>query len=456
VRPTLALALLAALSACRDPGDTADSRAPAFPVESVAARLHETIPSLIYVAWEQLEAAPVAVEYSADGATWLRSPTVQRGAGPHEELLLGLPYGVEARYRVVIEPGEGERRGEDAGITTGEQPAGVPDLAVHYADPEAWDPSLRYVLASIDEQSEAGISVGSWTFVFDRDGRVVWAWETPATRATLHPRVSWDGADLLVDYNSYYMAFDGGAESEVVRLKIDGSEVARHATPGLHHPFTDTPDGTLYWGANDRGWDVLTRLAPGGEPERLWACADHYDAIGYSDHPGYCASNTVTWDEPTGRVLYSFYSSDTVLEIDPEGGEVLRSFGHLPGSWGFEPEESAFWWQHGAHYTPEGTLLLSTRSAEDGEETVAREYRLDEASERLEELRSFGLGEGVYGSVLGEAHRLPSGNTLHNYGSGARLREFDPEGRVVWDLSFSSGTYLGRTTPIEDLYALAP
>ncbi len=51
---------------------------------------------------------------------------------------------------------------------------------------------------------------------------------------------------------------------------------------------------------------------------------------------------------------------------------------------------------------------------------------------------------------------LGNGNTLHNCGSGARVREITPAGEVVWDLTFSSGTYLGRTTPIDDLYAFAP
>ena len=56
---------------------------------------------------------------------------------------------------------------------------------------------------------------------------------------------------------------------------------------------------------------------------------------------------------------------------------------------------------------------------------------------------------------MGEAHRLPNGNTLHNYGSNARLREVTPEGQVVWDVQWS-GSLIARSTPIEDLYALMP
>jgi hypothetical protein len=144
------------------------------------------------------------------------------------------------------------------------------------------------------------------------------------------------------------------------------------------------------------------------------------------------------------------------VEIDPEAGEATRWFGHLPGAWGFDPEDSAFWWQHGAHLTEAGTLLVSTRSAEEGEETLVREYALDEEARLLRQVWSFGEGQGIYGEVMGEAWRLGNGNTLHNYGSGTRVREVTPEGDLVWDVTFSSGTFLGRTTPIEDLWALAP
>jgi len=98
------------------------------------------------------------------------------------------------------------------------------------------------------------------------------------------------------------------------------------------------------------------------------------------------------------------------------------------------------------------------RLVRDAEETVVREYELDEDGETLRQVWTFGEGEGVYGSQLGEAHRLPGGNVLHNYGSGARLREVAPDGTVVWDVTWENGKdrWLGRSTPLEDLYALGP
>ena len=168
------------------------------------------------------------------------------------------------------------------------------------------------------------------------------------------------------------------------------------------------------------------------------------------------SDNTLTWNEAQGTLLLSFFSTDSVVEIDPATGGTPRWFGQLPGAWAFDPPESAFWWQHGAVYTGAGTLLLSTRAGEQTEETVVREYALDEHAQVLRQVWSFGAGEGIWAEELGEAWRLPGGNTLHNLGTAQRLREIAPDGQVVWDLTWTRGSFLGRSEPIADLYALLP
>jgi len=462
-RRTLPL-LLVGLMACNPKDDSADTASLPIAVSEVRASLHETIESIVIVEWTQDIPGETWIEFSADGETWLESPRGHEVTGLlHEQLLLGIPYDSEVQYRIVVDPVTGVVDPEDAPlvgvtrtITTGAQPSGVPTLEVLSMDAEALDPDADYILTSIDEIGELGVQIGTWSFIFDRNGEVVWAWQTPSQRATIHNRVARTGTELLIDYGSFYALFDGGAESQVARLKIDGTELALYDTPGLHHPFTDTPDGGLLWGAHNGGMNTVRHMAPDGTTTDIWDCAVFYEEIKYDEHHGYCASNTVTWDDATGHVLFSLYSSDSVVELDPATGESLRWFGHIPDAWSFDPEESAFWWQHGVHYTEAGTLLVSAKKTRFGNETVVREYALNEDSQTLEQVWTFGDGEGVYGPEMGEAHRLENGNTLHNYGSGARVREITPDGVVVWDLTFSSGTYLGRTTPIGDLYAFAP
>ncbi len=81
---------------------------------------------------------------------------------------------------------------------------------------------------------------------------------------------------------------------------------------------------------------------------------------------------------------------------------------------------------------------------------------MDEKTETLTEVWNFGIGDGLWSRNMGEAHRLPNGNTQHNYGETARLREATPDGTVVWDIDWGSPRVIGRTTPIRDLYDFAP
>jgi hypothetical protein len=287
--------------------------------------------------------------------------------------------------------------------------------------------------------------------IVDRQLRPVWAVPTPLQRLSLHPRLARDGRSLYIDHNSFWAIFDQGASASVVQMWLDGTVLHEHPTPYAHHPFTDLPDGSVAYGAwADYEDELLQVVHPDGSQETLWSCGAWLRAL---DQPGYCMSNTLTFDETRDSFLFSFYSLETIVEI--EDGEARRWFGHVPGAYTVVPDSATLWWPHGAHWTAAGTLLVSSDLDALGTETVVREYVADEASATLQEIWSFGRGEGLYADQLGEAHRLPGGHTLHNYGQLARLREVTPEGQIVWEVGWDS-EMLGRSTPITDLYALVP
>ena len=419
-------------------------------VADIGWEVHEDIESMIRVTWEQLADATAYVEFTVDEDVWMASPARQVPAGAAEELLLGVPYDTDVTFRVVNDFGDGPLATDEATAHTGlvDEDLVLPTLLTSAAS--GWDPSLRYVLVGSSDYR-------GWTTIVDRQARVVWARQTPGLNATLYSRPSYDGGDLLIDHNSYWAIFDDGAASQVIRMKIDGTELAVYDTPGLHHPFTELADGSIVWGAADGTTETLEKLTPDGVQEQIWACDTFHDEVGVDQ---YCQSNTVFWNEPDDTFLFSLYSDETIVEIDHTTGETLRYFGHLPDAWAFDPEDSAFHWQHGGHYTLAGTLITSSHADGSSDECVVREYELDEDSETLVELWSFGVGLGVEAATMGEVHRLPGGNTLHNYGDGGRLREVQPDGTVVWDISWDTGTstvyHLGRTTPLQDLYAFAP
>jgi len=417
------------------------------PPLTAAAEIDPDIPSLVRVRWTQPNSAPAHIRYRVTGEDWRQTPEVFAPAGRTEQLLLGLPYSTRVEFQAVT----GARSGPTGQITTGPLSGEVPVPEVWTANPERWDDASRYLLVSTGSAG-GGLGSTSWTSIIDRQGRVVWAVESPVLRITFQPQPSGDGRSLLIDRGSFWGAFDGGASSTVIRITLDGAVLEEIDTPGLHHPFTELPDGTLLWGAY--GGDDETLEARGADDSRwrLWSCAEHHAALGVEVE---CGSNSITYNTESDSLLYSFYSTETVHEIDRETGELMRSYGHLPDAWGFDPEDAAFWWQHGARVTADGTLLVSAQISEDDEETVVREYIVDTESERLEQIWTFGEGSGIWAPQMGEAERLPGGNTLHNLGTASRLREVTPDGEIVWDVFWPDNSWIGRTTMLDDLYALA-
>ena len=438
-------------------------------VTKVAARLHADFASLIYVSWQQSMPAEAWVEYSFDKDVWSATPTAAAAAGSVERLVLGVPYETDAQFRVCVDTAKGALCTEESSIRTGDLPAGLPVPELVVAEADAWEPTGKYLYTSINEDTGGWTSGTYWLLIFDRQARVVWSMKNPDDYWTIYVRA--DGSDLMWDNNTVW-TFSGHADSEVHRMKIDGTEVATYTTPGLHHAWVELPDGTIAWGnhvSNNEEW--LMELAPDGTESAVWKCSDfEVEMLGETGRA--CHSNSWWWDEASDSYLVSFPSSagdvrDTVLHLDRDG-TTLTTWGAL-SDWTFDPIESTFDYQHGVTFTDAGTLLVSTKLTEANpyydrrlDTLAAREYELDYKTKTLHQIWSYGEDQGIAGITAGEAHRLPNGNTLHNYGSGARTREITPDGELVWDVKWPDGDsegrgrLQGRSIFLENLYDFAP
>jgi hypothetical protein len=427
----------------------------------VSARLHDTIGSIVVVDWVQSEKAAVHVEFSADPGIWMSSPTHTVGAGPASEPLLGAPYDADVSYRVVSDDGSGPITTEVATIRTGELDPELPLPVVTASDPRLWGIEDRYLVGSVSEGDTTRFAQPFWIFILDRNARVVWAQKTPDTRTTLYVRVSTDGRKLLWDESTFWSDLDRGANSTVHRSSLDLSDVETIATPGLHYEYVDLPDGSIVWG--DLG-GIDERLVQGNgteEPTVLWTCADVRDRIG---DPNYkCASNSLSWDARSDHLLLSLYTTSTVFEIDRATGEMVRWFGKTPDAWSFDPEDSQFEWEHGVSFADDGNLLMITHEEVTGMfgglipfgvPSIAREYALDADRETL--VNVWSSDDEIIAQEGGDVHRLPNGNTLMSFGTGASLREVAADGTAAWSLDWEAERRLGRTFYISDLYALVP
>ena len=450
----LIFVLIGARCGAVDTGSQTDTPPDWQPATDLQVAVHSTIGALLTVSWDQVEACTGVVSYRFDDEDWRASPSASLGPGAQEQSLVGIPYASEVELQLEQDCDGGSWTSLIVQTQTDPLPDGLPHGGLITAVGGAWDPSWAFILTTIDSRSDHSNPDATWTVILDREGRTVWALPTQAFRITIAARVAQDGASLLLDLNSFWAIFDGGEASQVLRVDLEGREIEAYDTPGLHHPFTELPDGTIAWGAVS-GWnDTIELLDPAsGQQTSLWSCTVFHQQVGAVTP---CSSNTLNWSDARDSYLMSFYSTDSVVEVDATSGQTLRWFGQLDGSYAFDPVDSAFWWQHGAYFTDEGTLLLSTLNGQPGDETLVREYSLDESSQTLHQVWTFGDGEGIYGHEMGEAWRLPNGNTMHNMGTAQRLREITPEGEVVWDLGWTRGSYIGRSTGIADLYELLP
>lgn len=459
------LGLLAVLGIACGPQGISRTDAPTVPTADtgrevtdafamVRTELVPGIETVIRVVWNQPAAGTSYVQFRTDPkAAWQSSPPKQRERSTASEVILGVPYETDVEYQVVADLGEGEQILGPMTFRTGDWPDTLPVPIVLKNDPGAWEPTAPYMITSMNREGD-GRRGRWWVFIMDRAGQIVWAQETPRQWISRHVSVAHDGHSLLVDRDTFWTdAISEGSTSEVVDMTLDGQIHHTYAVPGLHHSFVPLPEGVIAWGAkNETDWESLEKVDLDGTQTRIWHCRDLHQEVGTLNFG--CGSNGLFWDPTTDHFLFSFWSTDTVVEIDHATGSHLRWFGDLPGSYVFDPPASQFWWQHGPTYTPQGTFMVSTKDREGGAETLIREYEVDHEKKVLHQIWSFGEKRGIYGEYMGEAHRLPNGNTLHVYGAGGHLAEAMPDGTVAWEVTWTGDKHNGRTTPWQDLYEL--
>ncbi|MBX2800988.1 MAG: hypothetical protein KTR31_25135 [Myxococcales bacterium] len=413
--------------------------------------LHPVHGSVAYVAWEQAVEEDVHVEYSFDKGVWLSSPSKPATVGLNERTILGIPYGSTAQWRVVSKTTT-QDFGKDP-ILTEAVPQRLPTPLLRTADAKAWWPDGKYLLTSLNSNDGGWTQGRYFTVIFDRQGRYVWANQTPERHWTLYAQVANAGDHIMWDEATYWADWDDGAGSKIHRQYLDETNSFEVIdAEGLHHAWIQLPDGTLAWGSQfhrqNQGTEALVELAPGAtEATVLWNCRDDWPTVAF------CESNSLFYDAKRDTYLYSFYTNNSMVEIDRKAGTTRWWAGAVKGGLAFLPKESQFFWQHGVSWTDARTLLVSTDAFQNGDKvTMLREYTLDEKSGSLTEVWAY--NEGILAGTNGAARRLPNGNTLHIVGAGGVLYEVDAKGEVVWKVDVQDDHLLGDGEFIDDLYTL--
>jgi hypothetical protein len=357
----LALLPLLLLSAC-GPGDETGMAVAVEPaLADISWALHEEIGSMPRVSWRQEREGVSWVEYRVDADRWERTPARARAAGEHEQLVLGVPYDHKLLLRVVFEDPEGVERSPVLAARTDRPPSAVLEPVLLHADPEAWEPSGRWLLGSMNTTMPGWQSGVFFTFVLDRRGRLVWARETEDQHFTMQVRVAGEGTSLLVDDNTWWSLWDFSEPCQLHRVTLDGALHQSMEIPGANHPWTELPDGRIaWWAMPGDGEGQLRILRDDGDWELVWSCTPFMKQLGTLES---CLANTVSYRAQDDSFLVSLALQHLVVQLDAGTGEVLNLFGQHEQAWGFDPPESGFWLQHGVAFTEAGTPASRTRPA---------------------------------------------------------------------------------------------
>jgi len=428
----------------------------------------DVVPTVLFVSWSG-DLGRGQVEYGLTEDLGLASPMTEMSED-HEQAVLGLKAGYPYFWRV-------SHTHEDGTVATSAMKIWeVPE------PPEAFD-AYEVVTNDLARSEVAGAFLvisqnddeTGYAAIIDGDAELVWWAEAEPDQRITRSRLTLDGRGVM--WSSYERGLKT-SNGYIHRLDLDGRHRTKTRALNQHHDFIEKPDGLLAFPSfefeihdvDNTSMNVASdviRLAPEGYAEEEeydrnfayfadypappWFTCSHMElegafVLGYNE---WSHTNSIAY-EPTEDVFYilpRFF--DALLKIDATSGALIWQLGGIYGDFTSDEGGDLLQHSHFSHVWPGGVLLFDNGNhADDATSTI--EYSWDEATMTVEKTWEYIRPSGGFTGHLGDARRLPGGNTLINYSPSGQLREVTPDGDVVWKAITEVTT--GRVIHVEDLY----
>jgi hypothetical protein len=288
-----------------------------------------------------------------------------------------------------------------------------------------------------------GPSSGSWTFIIDKDGDHVWWHENNTVQDCVRAQMSYDGQHMWIANGNVPGPSNGG----LVRVGMDGTGERSYNVPNRHHDIAVLPDEKIayfeYAGGNAMGCDVVKEL----DPETEQSATIYEVAQANPGQSGQCHSNAIMWWPDQQIYTLSVMYWNAIIAFDRSGSLSWCVGGacsdYNVGSWSR---------QHHHHLLENSILLFNNdgdagNSGRNGSKVIEFEMNPDSGSVLFE------YSSGKSTQSMGDAKRLPNGNTLITYSNGGVIQEVDSSGTLVQEITTES---LGYSTRRKTLYGPPP
>ncbi len=413
-------------------GGTGNSGNPTACAITADLSLSSAIPTVGIATWStnlaNLDSAEIQFGLVETGPT-MTAP-VDLDAPDFRTLLLGMKGQRDYVVRIVAQGGGMTCTSEDYTLTTGAVANSVPVIDRNVINEGA---IAKGFIVTSGGVGNFGFGPAVPAFIIDSDGDVVWWADAPTS--TSRARMSWEGdAMWMMELN----VENGGGE--VRRVSMDGLDVQPNVSglSGGHHDFTVAPGGVIAVIAWQGGCSAILERTPDGTVTPILPDVSN---VYQTDRD--CHTNAINYSPYDDTYTLSDRNVNLFVKISREG-ELIWQFGgtnprgnHFTGSWSVN---------HGHHLQENGNFLFFNNGSM-GAASAVLEFHLDEASWTATPVWEYRASPSS--GTLGDAQRLPNGNTLVTYSNQGVLHEVDANGNLIQSFTTSS---LGYAEFRESLY----
>ena len=416
------------------------------------------------ISWNSEQIGDGYVEISGpNGAIY--APFSSENTLSHAVEVRGLPLGQALTYTVHTETPSGDTlfslpRGH---IMPGPASNGIPRSYL-----KAYDTTLAirdgYVLIGLNNKNGTASPV-----ILDRFGDIVWAQNTLFTSLLSSAKLT-QNHDIIATQNLIVSPESQG----FVTTSLDGSNTTVSNPYRGHHDALVLDDHIISLGFEhsvvkmdkdlvDVGSDTITTTPIGGDAADTstlysykeeyvepWRPCEQFDCNNYNiaDVQDFTHANSLVHYEDHLYIM-SLYL-DMILKIDDT--EIVWQFGGDLSDFTLKNPDNWFSHGHFSQVLPQGLLVFDNGGHREPNTSRVVEYALDEQTMTAEAVWIYEQPDGLNVPIIGDAQRLPNGNTLIAWSTLGELTEVTPSGEIVWQVGVASGHSIVRASYIEDLY----